>query len=106
MTKPFIVKLGNAWDAGNNQTMVYSRNEVVDAIKAAFGRLEEKKSKNNVYKEPDFNDGVSESVSRFTVVIDKAWDAGMNNLVYKDEVVFNAIKDAGGVVLVNGNKVG
>lgn len=42
MNKPFIVKLGNAWDAGNGQVMVYAREQVVNAIKSAFGRIEEK----------------------------------------------------------------
>lgn len=100
MNKPFVVKLGNAWDAGNGQVMVYSREQVVDAVKSAFGRIEEEK---NGYL-PDFSDGVSENVSRFTVKIGKAWDAGIGNLVYKDKVVFEAIRKAGGTVLINGKK--
>lgn len=104
MNKPFIVKLGNAWDAGNGQVMVYSREQVVNAIKSALGRIEEKKYVNAAYHEPDFSDGVSENVSRFTVEIDRAWNAGIGNMVYSDKVVFEAIKKAGGVVLINGKK--
>lgn len=89
-----------SWDAGLGN-MVYSRSDIVSAVEKAYGRVKEKVANDQM----NFIGGVSEDISRFTLLLPQAWDADLGNMVYSEKVVFDAVKISGGVVLVGGKKV-